>query len=113
MPNNEELAEWVKAQQAQLSEVEKAKGKNYMLPKPPAPGEYIYCKVCGKVMMPEHFSKDPVIRKKEFKWQIHWECQEAQFRRCDMETPGLLSERSQGLRAGRSMSTLAGYRPGN
>ena len=52
MPNNEELAEGVKAQQAQLSEIEKAKGKNYMLPKPPQPGEYIYCKVCGKVMMP-------------------------------------------------------------
>ena len=28
MPNNEELAEWVKAQQAQLSEIEKSKGKS-------------------------------------------------------------------------------------
>ena len=101
MANNEELAEWVKAQQAQLSEIEKEKGKNYMLPKPPKPGEYIRCRICGKIMKPEDFSKDTGIRKREFKWQIHWKCQQAHFDRFDRETPGLLAERKNGLRAGR------------
>lgn len=112
MESNEQLAEWVKAQQAELNAAEKAKGKNYMLPKPPEPGQYIYCTVCGKKMLPGDFSKDPAIRKKEFKWQIHWACQQAQFDRCDMETPGLLAERKQGLRAGRAISSLTGRPPG-
>lgn len=104
MQSNEELAEWVKAQQTELNQAEIAKGKNYMLPEPPKPGEYIYCRICGKIMKPEDFNKNHKIRKKEFKWQMHWECQQRQFDRCDRETPGLLAERSQGLRAGRHIS---------
>ena len=101
IPSNEELAEYVKQMQAQELEAEKQKGKNYMLPKPPNPGEYINCRICGAIMKPEDFSKDISIRKREFKWQIHWQCQQAQFDRCDRETPGLLAERKNGLRSGR------------
>lgn len=101
IPSNEELAEYVKQVQGQSLQAEKEKGKNYMLPEPPKPGEYIKCRICGKIMLPEHFSKDVTIRKREFKWQIHWSCQQAQFDRCDRETPGLLAERQNGLRAGR------------
>lgn len=104
MQSNEELAAWVQAQQAELNAAEIAKGKNYMLPEPPKPGEYIYCRLCGKRMLPEDFNKDVKIRKKEFKWQMHWKCQQAQFDRCDRETPGLLAEREQGLRAGRPIA---------
>ena len=103
LPSNEELAEYVKQVQEYSLQAEKEKGKNYMLPKPPAPGEYIVCRVCGKTMLPEDFNKDPAIRKKEFKWQIHWKCQQAQFDRCDRETPGLLAERQHGLRTGRQL----------
>ena len=103
LPNNEELAEYVKQVQAQTAETEVSKGKNYMLPKPPAPGEYIVCRVCGQIMKPEDFSKDAATRKREFKWQIHWGCQLAQFDRCDRETPGLIAERKSGLRAGRQI----------
>lgn len=103
IPSNEELAEYVKQVQAQTLQAEKQKGKNYMLPDPPKPGEYIKCRVCGKIMKPEDFSKDTATRKREFKWQIHWKCQQAQFDRCDRETPGLLAERKSGLRAGRQL----------
>ena len=101
LPSNEELAEYVKQVQAQTLQAEKEKGKNYMLPEPPKPGEYIRCRICNKIMKPEDFNKDTSIRKKEFKWQIHWDCQQAQFDKCDRETPGLLAERKSGLRAGR------------
>lgn len=101
LPSNEELAEYVKQVQSQSVEAENQKGRNYMLPAPPQPGEYIKCRICGKVMLPENFSKDPHIRKREFKWQIHWECQQHQFDLCDLQTPGLIAERKKGLRAGR------------
>ena len=40
--------------------------RNSRVPKPPKPGEIIYCQRCGLAMMPEDFSKDKKIRKKEF-----------------------------------------------
>lgn len=106
MQTNEQLAEWVKAQQDELNKAEISKGRNYMLPPPPEPGVLIRCRICGKVMRPEDFNKDKKIRKREFKWQIHWACQQVQFDKCDLETPGLLAERKQGLRAGRSISDI-------
>ena len=103
LPSNEELAEYVKQAQSQALQEEKQKGKNYMLPDPPKPGEYIRCRICGKIMKPEDFNKDHNIRKREFKWQIHWDCQQAQVDRCDREAPGLIAERRSGLRAGRQI----------
>lgn len=103
MPSSEELAEYVKQAQSHFTEAEKAKGKDYMLPEPPKPGEYIYCRICNKIMKPEDFSKNTITRKREFKWQMHWDCQQSQFERCDRETPGLVAERQSGLRAGRQL----------
>lgn len=103
MPNNEQLAEYVKQMQSQLEEQEISKGKNYMLPEPPKPGEYMRCRICGQIMMPQDFSKDPKIRKQEFKWQHHDNCKQIMFERCDRETPGLMSERKSGLSAGRQL----------
>ena len=60
-------------------------------------------KMVYEIMKPEDFNKDHNIRKREFKWQIHWDCQQAQFDRCDRETPGLIAERKSGLRAGRQI----------
>lgn len=110
MTSNEDMAEWVKAQMDALNAEERKKGKNYMLPEPPKPGEYIYCQLCGKAMMPKDFNSDLKIRQKEFKWQMHWACQQAQFDRCDRGTPGLLAERQAGLRAGRPIQDFLGNR---
>ena len=74
MPDSKELAAYVAAMQEQSLQEEKTKGENYMLPKPPKPGEIIYCQICGRPMLPQDFSKDPKIRKREFKWHIHNAC---------------------------------------
>lgn len=63
------------------------------LPKPPKKGEIMYCQVCGKAMLPKDFDKNPIIRKKEFKWQTHYKCQQESFKRCDLNTQGLMAER--------------------
>lgn len=68
--------------------------KNSMVPKPPKPGEYIYCQVCGKKMLPEDFSKDPKIRQHEFKWHLHHECENKMFDLADRQTHGLMAERN-------------------
>lgn len=101
MADSKQLAEYVKAIQEQSVQEELSKGKNYMLPKPPAPGEYIKCQICGEIMLPEHFSKDPKIRKREFKWHIHWVCEQNVWNQLDRQTPGLLAERSKGISVGR------------
>lgn len=68
-------------------------GRNSKVPPPPKPGELIHCLYCGEVMYPEDFSKDKIIRKKEFKWQCHYRCMQKAYQMCDLKTPGLLSER--------------------
>lgn len=65
------------------------------VPPPPKRGEYIICQHCGKVMKPEDFSKNPAIRKKEFKWHLHHQCQQAMLDMCDKQTLGLLSQRNK------------------
>lgn len=67
--------------------------KGAMVPPPPKPGEYIYCQMCGEKMLPEHFSKDEKIRKREFKWHIHEKCFVKVDEILDQMTPGLLAER--------------------
>lgn len=66
-------------------------------PKPPKRGELIYCQWCGKPMYPQDFSKDPKIRKREFKWQIHYACEQKIWDFADRQTPGLLGERQGSL----------------
>lgn len=96
MPDTEQLAQYVAANsQAMLAE-EQSKGKNWMLPPPPKPGEYIICQICGKTMMPTDFSKNPKIRKHEFKWHVHWACEQNIFDQLDRGTPGLIAERKDG-----------------
>jgi hypothetical protein len=73
-----------------------SKGKDWMLPPPPKPGEYIICQICGKPMLPKDFSKDIKIRKHEFKWHIHWQCEQNIFNQLDRGTPGLIAERESG-----------------
>ena len=69
--------------------------KNSAVPKPPKPGEMMYCQQCGRPMPPESFSKSELIRRREFKWQMHHACMMELQNRCDRYTPGLLSERNQ------------------
>lgn len=104
MPNSEDLARFVAANTAVLTEEEKRKGKNYMVPPPPKPGEVIICQQCGKPMYPEDFSKDPAIRRHEFKWHIHHECEKQIWDLVDRQTPGLIAERKNGFNLGRPLS---------
>lgn len=67
--------------------------RNCGLPTPPKPGEIMYCQYCGKPMLPQHFSKNKVIRKREFKWQIHNECFMEMDKMADLKTHGLIAER--------------------
>ena len=69
---------------------------NGCVPRPPKKGEIIKCLVCGELMPPEAFSENPIIRKREFKWQCHNSCMERMFNVCDLETPGLLAQRKNG-----------------
>ena len=104
MPNSEELARFVAQNSDALTEEERRKGPNYLVPPLPKPGEYIICQQCGKPMLPEDFSKDPKIRKHEFKWHIHWGCEQQIWDLVDRETPGLLAERKSGINVGRNVS---------
>lgn len=97
MPNAEELARFVASNSDSLTAEEKAKGRNYLVPPAPNPGEVIICQECGKPMLPEDFSKDPKIRRHEFKWHIHHACEQKIWDKVDRLTPGLLSERQNGI----------------
>ena len=97
MPSSEELARYVASQTSNLVDEENSKGKGYMVPPPPKPGEIIICQHCGKPMYPEDFSKDPKIRRHEFKWHIHNKCEQSIWEYIDRQTPGLLSERTNGV----------------
>ena len=70
-----------------------AKKQGSMLPPLPKPGEVIHCQACQEAMPPEAFSKDPKIRKREFKWHMHIKCMDYMFDLVDRSTPGLISER--------------------
>lgn len=105
MADSKQLAEYVKVAQEQSLQEELSKGKNYMVPPPPKPGEYIYCQICGHVMKPEDFDPDPKIRKQEFKWHIHNKCRMNVFDQLDRQTPGLLAERKRGVSVGRPVKT--------
>ena len=96
MPDTEAMAQYIAANSAAYAAEDKAKGKDWMVPPPPKPGEYIVCQICGKVMMPEDFSKDIKIRKHEFKWHVHWDCEQNIFDQLDRGTPGLIAEREKG-----------------
>lgn len=65
------------------------------VPEPPKRGEVLICQMCGKPLLPEHFSKDPFKRKREFKWHIHPECFESMEQMADRGVPGLLAERKK------------------
>lgn len=68
---------------------------NSAVPKPPKPGEIMRCQHCGKAMHPEDFSEQEIVRRREFKWQMHQKCMLAAELQCDLNTPGILSERQQ------------------
>lgn len=103
MPDSEQMARDIAANADAFVAEENAKGKDWMVPPPPKPGEYIYCIQCGKVMLPEDFSKDPKIRRHEFKWHIHWACEQAIWDQADRQTPGLLAERKNGYNLAKPM----------
>lgn len=63
------------------------------LPKPPKPGEIMYCQYCRQPMLPKDFSKDEKTRKKEFKWHMHNKCMQEMELMADVKTHGLLNER--------------------
>lgn len=65
------------------------------VPTPPKKGEIIFCQMCGKPLLPEHFSKEEYKRKREFKWQIHPQCFDAMNDMADRGVPGLLAERKK------------------
>ena len=97
MANSEELARFVAANTDVMVAEEKQKGANYLVPPLPKPGEIIICQQCGKPMYPEDFSKDPKIRKHEFKWHIHYACEQQIWDLVDRQTPGLMAERKNGV----------------
>ena len=104
MTNSEELARFVAANTQAMVAEEQQKGANYLVPPPPKPGEVIICQQCGKPMYPEDFSKDPKIRKHEFKWHIHHTCEQQIWDLVDRQTPGLMAERKNGVsQVGRPM----------
>lgn len=70
-------------------------GNGTRLPSPPKKGEILICQMCGKPLLPEHFSKDERSRKREFKWHIHPECFIAMDEMADRSVPGLLAERKK------------------
>ena len=107
MPNTEDLAQYVAANSQYATQEDMAKGKNWMVPPPPKPGEYIICQICGKAMKPEDFSKDQKIRKHEFKWHVHWTCEQGIFDQLDRGTPGLVAEREKGANLNAYRSSLA------
>ena len=111
MPSSEELAKYVASVSEELTQEEKRKGQGYMVPPLPKPGEIIICQQCGKPMYPEDFSKDPKIRKHEFKWHIHYACEQQIWNLIDRQTPGLLSERKNGMSIGRPIMHLGGPKP--
>jgi hypothetical protein len=97
MIDTEALANYVAANtNASINDSIAEKPKNYLVPKPPKKGQYIICQWCGQKMLPEDFSKDPKIRKWEFKWQLHWKCREAALHECD-EQSGILEDRNNKL----------------
>lgn len=108
MVNSEELAKYVAANSNAFVAEENAKGKGHMVPPPPKPGEVIICQHCGKPMYPEDFSKDPKIRRHEFKWHIHYACEQDIWNLVDRETPGLLAERKDGVSIGRQAAMHLG-----
>lgn len=65
------------------------------IPRPPKKGEKMRCQQCGKVMLPKDFSTNPLIRKREFKWQMHNACMISISEQCDLKTRGLVQERKQ------------------
>lgn len=69
--------------------------KGSRIPEPPKRGEIIICQMCGQPLLPEQFSKDPIKRKREFKWHIHPQCFEAMNNMADQGVPGLLAERKK------------------
>ena len=97
MPSSEDLARFVAANTGAMVNEEMKKGKGYLAPPPPKPGEIIICQQCGKPMYPEDFSKDPKIRMHEFKWHIHYACEQQIWDLVDRQTPGLMAERNGGL----------------
>lgn len=97
MPNAEELARYVAANSQDLVAEQRNKGKNSLVPPPPKPGEIIICQHCGKPMYPEDFHSDPKIRRHEFKWHIHYACEQQIWELVDRQTPGLLAERKNGV----------------
>ena len=107
--NTEQLARLVAENTSQMAEEVNARGKDWMVPPPPKPGELMYCIWCGKAMYPEDFSKDPKIRRYEFKWHIHYTCQQKAFDEADRTTPGLLASKKNhdALRKPVSMSRAA------
>ena len=107
MPNTEEMAQYVAANSAAFAAEDRAKGKDWMVPPPPKPGEYIICQVCGKPMLPQDFSKDQKIRRHEFKWHVHWDCEQNIFNQLDRGTPGLIAERESGANLNAYKSTVA------
>lgn len=113
MPNAEDLARYVAQNTQILVAEEKRKGRNYMVPPPPKPGEVIICQHCGRPMLPEDFSKNPATRRHEFKWHIHEACEKQIWDLVDRQTPGLMAERKNGINTGRPVSMRPqGVNPG-
>ena len=111
MPSSEELAKFVAANTDAMTSQEKQKGAGYLVPPPPKPGELIICQQCGKPMYPKDFSKDPAIRKHEFKWHIHHDCETQIWDMVDRQTPGLMAERKDGVPKLTKPMHLSGPKP--
>lgn len=66
--------------------------------KPTSIDDVMICQWCGQpidMRNREHFSTCPVRRKLEFKWHLHRDCYDKWSTYCDMQVPGLMSERRE------------------
>ena len=80
------------------SEASSFTSRGSRVPTPPKPGEIMICQMCGQPLLPEHFSKNLIMRRREFKWHIHPWCFEEMNSIADRGVPGLMAERNKANR---------------
>jgi hypothetical protein len=98
MPDTTQLAQYVSQSEKQ--------DMNYGPPEPPKPGELIICQMCGRPMYPQDFSKDPAIRRREFKWHVHYACEQQVMNQLDRESGILTDRKANGLYLGNSEGAI-------
>lgn len=77
----------------EIGDINKFVNKGVNTPPKLKKGEYAFCQMCGKKILPSQLSKNKDVARRQLKWRVHNECWYNSFDMCDRGTPGLLSER--------------------